>query len=52
MTGPDACPTEIAALTACPGSPLVAVTERAGIQVTPPGTVTAARPDQRFAAAS
>ncbi|GCB43927.1 CBS domain-containing protein [Streptomyces sp. NL15-2K] len=48
VVGPDARPMEVAALMARTHSPLVAVIERDGHQVTLLGTVTAARPTQHF----
>jgi CBS domain-containing protein len=48
VVGPDARPTEVAALMARTHSPLVAVIERDGHQVTLLGTITAARLTQHF----
>ncbi|MFD3531239.1 CBS domain-containing protein [Streptomyces sp. NPDC058664] len=52
LVGPDALPMEVAALMARTHSPLVAVVERNGDQVTLLGTVTAARLMEYFIAAA
>ncbi|WP_328769841.1 CBS domain-containing protein [Streptomyces sp. NBC_00286] len=52
VVGPDARPMEVAALMASTHSPLVAVVERDGTQVTLLGTVTAARLMHHFLEAS